>query len=69
MFAVSLCDELWALTSEGYLLKHSKKIVELQGWGNKNANLFSSSEKGSSFTKIVLDEEDEDWELVDNSEI
>lgn len=61
---MSLCDELWALTSDGQLLKHSKKVVELKGWegGNWERSISPSN-------KLVLDEEDQDWELVDNSEI
>ncbi|ODM97592.1 Tectonin beta-propeller repeat-containing protein 2 [Orchesella cincta] len=59
--AVSLCDELWALNAEGYLLKHSKKSMEFVRGGDG-----ASSSRSPS--RIVLDEEDEDWELVDNPE-
>lgn len=65
-YAVSLCDELWALSNDGYLLKHSKKIMTLKGWSN---GLVERRGRGNHPAKIVLDEEDEDWELVDNSEI
>lgn len=41
--------------------------MELQGWGRENTN--SDGAAPTADNKIVLDEEDEDWELVDNSEI
>ncbi|CAL8111418.1 unnamed protein product [Orchesella dallaii] len=59
--AVSLCDELWALNSEGYLLKHSKKSMEF-------VRDTDSANSSRSPSRTVLDEEDEDWELVDNPE-
>jgi len=55
MILVSLCDEIWALDTNGQVTKHSQEVL-----------IFKDGKNREKKSQTTLDPEDKDWELVES---